>query len=70
MSFICSRMRSIIFGSGLNPESASVFGRLRAELPMLVLTMPGQKTVTPMLLPSSSLRSASIMPTTANLEAV
>ncbi len=67
---------AIIAGSILNPGSTSVAplphrpGGCAAELPILVLTMPGQNTVTPMLVSASSARSASIMPTTANLEAV
>jgi hypothetical protein len=63
-------MLASILGSGLKPVSASVLGRLRLEFWMLVLTIPGQKTVTPMLVSASSARSDSIIPTTANLDAV
>jgi hypothetical protein len=70
MFFIASRICAIILGSGLKPASARLAGRLRPESPMLVLTRPGQKTDTPIFVPSSSARSASIIPTTANFEAV
>ena len=49
MSFMAACIWAIILGSGLKPASARFAGRLRFELPMLVLTSPGQKTDTPML---------------------
>ena len=51
MSFMAACIWAIILGSGLKPASARFAGRLRFELPMLVLTSPGQKTDTPMLVP-------------------